>query len=230
MKNMTFSGDSVTLTPQSDLVYGTPQTAVQVITLQPGQHYTASGELAPSAAQEGVVMSGQIDSCEGRMRAGQYGAYQRFPSGQPLALQNPSPKMPATLLLVSRYSHSHTSNRQSAARPVTEERPWGHFTVLADAPDYKLKELVIKPGGCLSLQRHEKRAEHWFVLQGAPTVLKGRTTQQLQPGDYIRIPRHAWHRIDNRAGTQDVVIIELQKGAYFGEDDIERKQDVYGRK
>lgn len=225
------SADNLTLAPQKTALYGTPQTGVTILTLAPGQQFTSP--LLPNTAQDWLVMSGQVTAGTGgktlRLRAGKYGACERFLAGQPVAVRNPSKETPAKIMVLSRYTHQDNP-QQLSARPVTEERPWGNFTVLADEPDYKLKELVVKPGGCLSLQRHEKRAEHWFILKGEPSIIKGRGTQTLKAGDYIKIPRHAWHRIDNRNGTQNVVIVELQKGTYFGEDDIERKQDVYGRK
>lgn len=115
---------------------------------------------------------------------------------------------------------------------VTEVRPWGSFTVLKDEPDYKLKQLTVQPGNRLSLQRHQKREEHWIVTRGFPSVTLDEQTVRLSPEDYIHIPRHSWHRISNPAETQPseiVEIIELQLGDYFGEDDIERQQDDYGR-
>lgn len=114
---------------------------------------------------------------------------------------------------------------------ITEERPWGSFTVLKDEPDYKLKQLAVKPGNRLSLQRHQKREEHWFVTAGQPAVTLEDSIIQLSPGEYIHIPLHHWHRITNPAeNSTPVEIIELQLGNYFGEDDIERRQDDYGRR
>lgn len=113
---------------------------------------------------------------------------------------------------------------------ITETRPWGSFTVLKDEPTYKLKELSVKPGNRLSLQRHFKREEHWLVTQGHPEVFLDETIHRLQPGGYIHIPLQGWHRITNpEQATENVEIIELQLGDYFGEDDIERGQDDYGR-
>ncbi|WP_373532285.1 phosphomannose isomerase type II C-terminal cupin domain [Vampirovibrio sp.] len=113
---------------------------------------------------------------------------------------------------------------------VTETRPWGSFTVLKDLPHYKLKQLAVNPGSRLSLQRHQKREEHWLVTAGYPEVTLDDQVIKLSPGEYIHIPRHSWHRISNPAENNAVVeIIELQLGDYFGEDDIERQQDDYGR-
>jgi mannose-6-phosphate isomerase len=115
-------------------------------------------------------------------------------------------------------------------REVTETRPWGSFTVLKDEPDYKLKQLEVNPGNRLSLQRHQKREEHWLVTAGNPEVTLDDDLYKLNAGEYIWIPKHSWHRISNPASNEAIVeIIELQLGDYFGEDDIERQQDDYGR-
>jgi mannose-6-phosphate isomerase len=117
---------------------------------------------------------------------------------------------------------------------VTETRPWGSFTVLKDEPDYKLKQLTVKPGNRLSLQRHQKREEHWLITCGYPEITLNDRRVRFGPGDYIHIPLHSWHRIANPASVSGepsdlVEIIELQLGTYFGEDDIERREDDYGR-
>lgn len=107
-------------------------------------------------------------------------------------------------------------------------RPWGHYVVLADEPSHKVKRIVVDPGQRLSLQRHERRSEHWYFLSGnARVTLDGRTLD-LGPGDAIDIPRRAVHRIAN-PGREPVVLIEVQTGEYFGEDDIERLEDDYDR-
>ena len=109
------------------------------------------------------------------------------------------------------------------------ERPWGNYTVLDDdAPDHKVKRLVVHPGKRLSYQRHSKRAEHWFIVAGTATVtLDGRVTT-VRAGESIDIPREGAHRVANEGDT-DVVLIEVQRGTYFGEDDIVRLDDDYGR-
>lgn len=113
---------------------------------------------------------------------------------------------------------------------VTEHRPWGSFTVLADEPHFKLKQLLVNPGNRLSLQRHQKREEHWLITQGQPEITINETTRRYRRGDYLTIPCRAWHRLANAADSKEIVeIIELQLGDYFGEDDIERKADDYGR-
>jgi mannose-6-phosphate isomerase-like protein (cupin superfamily) len=109
------------------------------------------------------------------------------------------------------------------------ERPWGSYTVLDDgATDHKVKRLVVKPGKRLSYQRHAHRSEHWFIVSGHPQVTLDGVVTQLEPGDAIDIPLEAAHRVANNGDT-DVVLIEVQHGTYFGEDDIVRLEDDYGR-
>lgn len=112
--------------------------------------------------------------------------------------------------------------------PVTEERPWGSYTVIADEPNYKLKQLLVKPDSRLSLQRHFKREEHWIILSGEADITLGNTCELYKAGSYIFIPLKSWHRIAN-SQKENVILVEVQCGSYFGEDDIERSQDDYGR-
>ncbi len=109
------------------------------------------------------------------------------------------------------------------------ERPWGNYTVLSeDAPDHKVKRIVVSPGKRLSLQRHAKRAEHWFIVAGTAQVTVDDTVTERTAGQAIDIPMGAAHRIAN-GGAEDVVFIEVQHGTYFGEDDIVRIEDDFGR-
>jgi mannose-1-phosphate guanylyltransferase/mannose-6-phosphate isomerase len=108
------------------------------------------------------------------------------------------------------------------------KRPWGYYEIISDAPDHKVKRIVVNAGGVLSLQRHKKRAEHWFVVSGAGTVTLGEKKYSVKPGSAIDIPIGAAHRMEN-SYSKDLVLIEIQTGTYFGEDDIERLEDKYGR-
>lgn len=108
------------------------------------------------------------------------------------------------------------------------KRPWGYFEVLADEPDHKVKRIVVRPGGCLSLQRHKKRAEHWYVVSGEGTATVNGENLPLKPGFAVDIPQEATHRLENNSQA-DLILIEVQTGTYFGEDDIERLEDKYGR-
>ena len=110
----------------------------------------------------------------------------------------------------------------------TVYRPWGSFSILEDAEDCKVKRLVIKPGQVLSLQMHYKRAEHWTVIKGIAKVRLGEKEFLLHPNESTYIPVETRHRLEN-PGTEDVHLIEVQTGDYFGEDDIVRYEDIYGR-
>lgn len=109
------------------------------------------------------------------------------------------------------------------------EKPWGNYTVLDDdESDHKVKRLVVHPGKRLSYQRHAKRAEHWFIVSGTAEVTLDGQVCTLHPGDSIDIPTGGAHRIAN-VGAEDMVFIEVQHGTYFGEDDIVRLEDDFGR-
>lgn len=110
----------------------------------------------------------------------------------------------------------------------TVQRPWGSYTVLEDAADCKVKRLVIKPGGAISLQLHHRRSEHWTVVQGVAHVTLGERSFDLHPNQSVQIPAGTRHRLENRSSAP-VALIEVQCGDYFGEDDIVRFDDRYGR-
>ena len=107
-------------------------------------------------------------------------------------------------------------------------RPWGFYEVLSDEPDHKLKRITVYPGKRLSLQRHRRRSEHWYIVQGSAVVTLDDREINLEGGSCVDIPKGAAHRIENE-GADNVVFIEVQTGDYFGEDDIERLEDDYGR-
>ncbi len=109
-----------------------------------------------------------------------------------------------------------------------ENRPWGRFEILADEEDHKVKRIVVRPGKRLSLQKHHHRSEHWHVVSGKALVVRDEQGLELAAGDSVDIPAGAAHRIENR-GNDDLVFIEVQRGTYFGEDDIERLEDDFGR-
>ena len=139
--------------------------------------------------------------------------------------------MPGSKAVDRSQRKSETSSDPTVMRshPIEfETRPWGSFSTLEEGPGYKIKRLVVQPGCRLSLQKHRHRAEHWVVVAGTATVVKGSRHLTLRGRQCTVIPRQAWHRIENR-GREPVVIIEVQHGAYLGEDDIIRKQDDYGR-
>ncbi len=108
------------------------------------------------------------------------------------------------------------------------ERPWGSYETLRIENNYQVKVLIINPGGRLSLQKHFKRAEHWVVVAGSPTLTIDGVSRVYQINESVYIPREALHRIEN-FGSEPAKIIEVQVGDYLGEDDIVRVDDIYGR-
>jgi mannose-6-phosphate isomerase len=109
-----------------------------------------------------------------------------------------------------------------------DERPWGSFTVLEDAPTHKVKRIEVLPGRRLSYQRHRHRSEHWFVVRGEGVVTLDGTEIRVSPAVAVDIPLGSAHRIAN-TGQQMLVFIEVQHGSSFDEDDIERLDDDFGR-
>jgi mannose-6-phosphate isomerase len=107
-------------------------------------------------------------------------------------------------------------------------RPWGGYTVLDDADDHKVKRIVVSPGERLSYQTHSRRAEHWFVVRGSGVVTLDGERVEVKPGVAVDIPLGVAHRIES-TGAEDLLFIEVQHGEYFGEDDIVRLDDDYGR-
>ncbi len=110
------------------------------------------------------------------------------------------------------------------------ERPWGSYTVLAEAEDsgFKVKTIEVRPGQRLSYQRHARRAEHWFVVAGKGVVTLDGDTVEVRRGDAVDVHLGVAHRIQN-TGTVPLVFVEVQHGDYLGEDDIVRLDDDYGR-
>lgn len=116
----------------------------------------------------------------------------------------------------------------TAVEPQRHTRPWGYYMSLDLGKRYQVKRLVVVPGGRLSLQSHVHRSEHWTVVQGTATVTVGETRKLLGENESVYIPLGAIHRLENE-GRVPLVVIEVQTGSYFGEDDIVRYEDVYNR-
>jgi mannose-6-phosphate isomerase len=100
--------------------------------------------------------------------------------------------------------------------------------VLEEAPTFKVKRIEVLPGKRLSYQKHAQRAEHWVVVQGTARVTLDGNEITVNLGEAIDIPIGAAHRVEN-PGDEDLIFIEVQRGNYLGEDDIERLQDDFGR-
>lgn len=114
------------------------------------------------------------------------------------------------------------------ASPELDRRPWGSFTVLDEGEYYKVKRIEVLPGKRLSYQRHTRRAEHWFVVRGTAKVTLNGTEFLVNAGESVDIGVGVAHRVANHEG-HDLILIETQTGDYFGEDDIERIEDDFGR-
>lgn len=109
-----------------------------------------------------------------------------------------------------------------------DERPWGRYVVLDDGETFKVKRIEVLPGKRLSYQVHARRSEHWFIVEGSAVITLRGERLEVSAGDAVDIPLGAEHRIEN-ASDAPVVFVEVQHGDYFGEDDIVRLDDDYGR-
>jgi mannose-1-phosphate guanylyltransferase/mannose-6-phosphate isomerase len=119
-------------------------------------------------------------------------------------------------------------SRQEATSHTLVFRPWGSFQSLAQGPGFQVKRIRVKPGAALSLQMHHRRAEHWVVISGVATVTCDDKVFDLTTNESTFIPLGSRHRLENKC-DEWIELIEVQTGAYLGEDDIVRFEDVYGR-
>lgn len=108
-------------------------------------------------------------------------------------------------------------------------RPWGHYDILLEDSSCKVKKITVIPGGRLSYQKHFKRSETWVVVSGTGVFTLDGVDQPIKKGSVLYIPVESAHRIHNTDTKIDLVFIEVQQGSYFGEDDIVRLADDYGR-
>ncbi len=110
----------------------------------------------------------------------------------------------------------------------SDVRPWGRWEVL-DVTDHScIKRIRVEPGQRLSLQRHRHRREFWLVLCGRARVERDGEVRELGPGEHVVIPQGSWHRVAN-PGPDPLEFVEVQTGEVLDEDDIERREDDYGR-
>lgn len=115
-----------------------------------------------------------------------------------------------------------------AATHLKVNRPWGSYCVLEEGLNFKIKRIIVTPGGKLSLQTHERRSEHWVVVSGTATVTHGNQELIVSTNESTFIPAGCLHRLSNNT-DKDLVVIEVQTGANLSEDDIVRYDDLYGR-
>ena len=109
-----------------------------------------------------------------------------------------------------------------------DHRPWGWFESIARGERFQVKRILVHPGAALSLQSHHHRSEHWIVVQGTAKVTVNETVQLVTENESVYIPLGSVHRMEN-PGKLPMVLIEVQTGAYLGEDDILRYEDRYAR-
>ena len=119
--------------------------------------------------------------------------------------------------------------RPEADRHRRVDRPWGYYEALDLGERFQVKRIVVIPGGMLSLQKHQHRAEHWVVVRGTAEITIGEETRTLNENQSLYIPSGTVHRLAN-ATTAPLELIEVQTGDYLGEDDIVRLDDIYKRK
>ncbi len=119
-------------------------------------------------------------------------------------------------------------NAPEAEKHLTIYRPWGSFTTLELSETYQVKRIEVNPGARLSLQSHNRRAEHWVVVEGEALVTVDEALITVKSGETVYVPQQARHRMENK-GEKKLVLIEVQNGDYLGEDDIVRYEDDYGR-
>ena len=112
---------------------------------------------------------------------------------------------------------------------ATETRPWGSYTVLDESDSFKVKRIEVFPEKRLSYQQHARRSEHWFVVRGTAKVTLNGSDFLVKTGEAVDIPAGTAHRVENPDTADALVFIETQTGDYFGEDDIIRFEDDFGR-
>ena len=137
---------------------------------------------------------------------------------------------PQATLQLSQLSQRTMTNPTTTRTETIERtaRPWGWYETVSEVPGNKIKRIGVLPGQKISLQKHLQRAEHWVVVLGTAEVTVGDRVLSMKSGEHIDIALGEVHRLANH--TADMVeIVEVQFGAYLGEDDIVRLQDDYGR-
>jgi mannose-1-phosphate guanylyltransferase/mannose-6-phosphate isomerase len=121
-----------------------------------------------------------------------------------------------------------SEKRPEATDHKRAHRPWGYYESIDAGDRFQVKRIVVIPGGVLSLQKHRHRAEHWVVVRGTAEVTIGEKVRAVHENESVYIPIGSVHRLANK-GKIPLELIEVQTGSYFGEDDIERLDDIYKR-
>ena len=111
---------------------------------------------------------------------------------------------------------------------LKDYRPWGSFEILSEGTGFKVKKIIVNPGAAISLQSHKYRYEHWVVVEGSAVVTIDECVKVVSAGQSTYVPIGSIHRLQNEE-KEPLTIIEVQLGAYLGEDDIIRYEDIYSR-
>lgn len=130
--------------------------------------------------------------------------------------------------LVVREGANHRATEDIATEDGTVTRPWGTFNSIDAGDRFQVKRITVEPGETLSLQLHHHRSEHWVVVSGTAKVICGNDEKFLCENEHVYIAAGEKHRLHN-PGKLPLCVIEVQSGAYLGEDDIVRFDDVYDR-
>lgn len=126
------------------------------------------------------------------------------------------------------YKKLNGKNSSKKEIHKTVYRPWGYYTVLENGNGFLTKCITVNPNAKLSVQLHHHRSEHWIILEGEATILKGKEFVKLQAGESIDIAIEEIHSLQN-FGTEQLKVLEIQQGDILDENDIERLEDIYGR-
>ena len=192
-------------------------------------------ELGPADAN-GVVQSGEttaIDCKDTMLRSETEGV-----ALVGVGLRNSTAIAMGDAVLVADMRHTETvtvaveelkgKHANQAEQFPKDTRPWGYFETLTLGPRFQVKRIVVKPGAALSLQSHMHRSEHWIVVAGSANVTVDNEVSLISENQSVYIPLGAIHRLEN-PGKVELHLIEVQTGAYLGEDDIVRYEDIYAR-
>ena len=206
----------------------------QLVTLFPGESHAFMVASDAELDRQALVAHPVLQSVNTLAHPDGGKAEQKSPRKSPRTPPQESPqKPPRTPPRKPPQESSQKPPQESPRTPPDEpgrddQRPWGYYVVLEDAPDHKVKRIVVRPGKRLSLQRHLRRSEHWHVISGRALVTLDGEDLMLAAGESVDIATGVAHRVMN-PGPGSLALIEVQRGSYFGEDDIERLQDDFGR-
>ena len=190
-----------------------------------------------SPDENGMVFSGQVNSidCENTLLRSESDSQQVVGIGLKnlIVVAMPDAVLVANSERAQDVKQAVALLKESAVKQSEEfdrdNRPWGWYETLAISDRFQVKRIVVKPGGCLSLQSHVHRSEHWIVVAGTAKVTVNDEVKLVTENESVYVPLGAIHRMEN-PGKLPMVLIEVQTGVYLGEDDIVRYEDVYSRK